>query len=376
MLEKIRILFCMETIASGGVEQRRLFLAQWLDKDRYDIKIICTHSFGYLAKALKDEGVEIFTVGSFSHPFHVEKHQKVIRLIKGFRPHIIHGAVFEGMSMAAIGGLFGKVPIKLIEETSDPQTRSRKAILLQRIYSIISDRVIAISPSVLTYLLNHVKVSQKKAKLINNGVRMPVEEIKFDLNQLKSSLGIKDGDIVIGSVGRIYDRIKRFSDLITAIGLVQNRGVKFLLVGEGPDLERLKNLVAVLGLSDQFIYVGYQQDTSPFYKIMDIFCLTSANEGFGLVAAEAMMHKLPVIATKVGGLQDIVINKETGYLVPPLSPESLAEKIQILIEQPELRKEMGEKGKQRAMAHFSAERYCREVENLYLDLLNKKGIKI
>ena len=107
---------------------------------------------------------------------------------------------------------------------------------------------------------------------------------------------------------------------------------------------------------------------------MDVFCVPSAREGFGLVAVEAMLHNLPVIATKVGGLQDVVLDGETGYLVPPIAPQALAEKIQLLIDQPELRKQMGQKGKARALQHFTAERYCRDVENLYLELLDEKGI--
>lgn len=374
--EKIRILYCMETIASGGVEQRRLFLAQWLDKSRYQIKIICTNSFGFLANELNREGVDIYTVGSFSHPFHVEKYQKVVRLIKEFKPHIVHGAVFEGMSMAAIGGFFGKVPITIIEETSDPLTRSRKAVFLQWVYSSISDKVIAISPSVLKYLLERVGVSHRKATLISNGVRVPREKVSIDSGQLKKSLGIKEGEVIIGTVGRVYDDIKRFSDLIAAVGLIQNRQVKLLLVGTGPDVDKLKHQAADLDLIDQFIHVGYQQDTSSYYSIMDIFCIASAHEGFGLVAAEAMFHRLPVVASKVGGLKDIVIDNETGFLAPPFSPEILAEKLKGLIGNPGIRKEFGERGYERALEHFSSDRYCKEVEDLYLALLKEKGVAL
>lgn len=372
--EKIRILYCMETIASGGVEQRRLFLAQWLDKNRYELKIVCTNSFGFLADELKREGIYIYTVGSFSHPFHIEKYQKVIHIIREFKPHIIHGAVFEGMSMAAIGGFFGKVPIKILEETSDPLTRSKKAVFLQRVYSSISDKVIAISPSVQSYLLEQVRVSKRKATLINNGVRVLRDKVSIDPGQLKEGLGIKQGDVIIGTVGRVYDDIKRFSDLIAAVGLIHSRQVKLLLVGAGPDVDKLKQQVADLGLTDQFIHVGYQQDTSSYYSIMDIFCIASAHEGFGLVAAEAMLHRLPVVASKVGGLKDIVLDNQTGFLVPPYSPNQIAEKLKTLIEYPELQKSMGGKGYDRAIANYTADRYCQEVENLYIQLLSEKGI--
>lgn len=374
--DRIRILYCMETIASGGVEQTRLLLSNWFDKEKFEIKIICTNSDGYVANQLNDLGVEIIPVGSFSHPFHVGKYRKVVRVVKEYKPHIIHGAVFEGMSMAAIGGIFGNVPIRLIEETSDPQTRSGKAVLLQKIFSIFSDKVIAISPSVLNYLIDRTKVSKDKAILINNGVRLPSPSKALNLEQLKLSFGIKDGDFIIGSIGRIYNGVKRFSDLITALDLLNLKHAKLLLVGVGPDLEKLKSQAASLGVADQFISVGYQENPYPFYEIMDIFCLPSAHEGFGLVVAEAMLHRLPVVATSVGGLKDIVVDGETGFLIPPKSPTNIAIKLKVLIDNPNLRKQFGEAGYLRAMENYTADRYCKEIEGLYMELLKKKGILI
>lgn len=373
-MEKIRILYCMETIASGGVEQRRLLNVQWFDKEKYEVKIICTHAFGFVYDQLKQEGIEIITVGGFSHPFHIEKYRQVIQIIKSFKPHIIHGAVFEGMSMATVGGVFGRVPVKIIEETSDPQTRSKKAIFLQRIFSLLSDKSVAISPAVLKFLKEKVRVKPNKAILINNGVALPAPNESEDLLKLRQVLNLEKEDFIIGAVGRVYDNIKRFSDLISALAILKEKNLKLLLVGTGPDLERLKNQVADLGLLNRFIPVGYQENPHKYYALMDAFCIPSAHEGFGLVAAEAMLHRLPVIATKVGGLQDIVIDGVTGFLVPPFSPDQIAEKLKILIEDLELRKSMGEKGYERAIANYTADRYCQEVENLYLQLLKEKGL--
>lgn len=364
----------METIASGGVEQRRLLNVQWFDKEKYEVKIICTHAFGFVYEQFKKEGVEIITVGGFSHPFHIEKYRQVIQVIKSFKPHIIHGAVFEGMSMAIVGGVFGRVPVKIIEETSDPQTRSRKAIFLQRIFTILSDKSVAISPAVLKFLKEKVRVKPNKAILINNGVALPAPNKSEELLKLRQDLNLEKEDFVIGAVGRVFDNIKRFSDLISALALLKHKNLKLLLVGTGPDLEKLKNQASDLGLIGQFISVGYQANPHKYYALMEAFCIPSAHEGFGLVVAEAMLHKLPVIATRVGGLHDIVVDHETGFLIPPYSPELIAEKIQYFIGHPEERKIMGEKGYYRAMENYTAERYCREVEDLYLDLLKKKGI--
>lgn len=373
-MQKIRLLHCIETISSGGVERIRLTFAKGLDFNRFELKIICTKAVGPIKDQLVGFGVEIIEVGPFKSPFEWTKYKMVLRLIRKYQPHIIHGAVFEGMSMATVGGLFGKVPIVILEETSFPSTRSKKALFLQRFYSIFADKVIGIAPSVVRFLKDKVKISSSKVLLINNGVDIPEICSDQEIFQIRKSLSIEKEDLVIGSVGRVHDSVKRFSDVLKAIKLLENPKIKFLLVGQGPDLDELKKLSIKLGIQDQFIPVGFQEKPDSYYQIMDSFCLPSAHEGFGLVAAEAMLHKLPVVAAKVGGLQDIVMDGETGFLVPPFSPDQLAEKLKILIEDPELRKTMGEKGYERAMANYTADRYCQEVENLYIQLLKEKGL--
>lgn len=375
-MNPIRLLHCIETISSGGVDKIRLTLAKGLDKERYVLKIICTQAHGTLAEALRKEGVEIIEVGVFKHPFHYSKHRKVLKVIKRYKPHIIHGAVFEGVTMAAVGGIIGKVPIIILEETSYPKNRTRKAIWLQRLYSIVADRFIGIAPSVASFLVEKVGVTKRKVVLINNGVLSPDIVSKESLESMKQKLGIGREDTVIGSVGRLHNDVKRFTDILEAVKLMNTSTVKFLLVGDGRDKQLIKEFAAKYGLQDQFLGVGYQAETSVFYHLMDIFCIVSDNEGFGLVAAEAMYHQLPVIATAVGGLKDIVIDWETGFLVPSHSPEKIAEKLQTLIDRPELRRSMGTKGLAKAEKEYSAEVYVGKVHQLYQELLKEKGILV
>src|SRR5690554_3121429 len=104
-MEKIRVLYCMETIGWGGVEQRRLSLVRHLPQEYFEFRIICTKVVGDMKVLFADFGVEIIIVGEFKHPFEIAKHQKVMQVIQDYRPHIVHGAVFEGNTMASIGGL-------------------------------------------------------------------------------------------------------------------------------------------------------------------------------------------------------------------------------------------------------------------------------
>ncbi len=373
--DKIRVLHCIETISSGGVEQTRLTLIRGLEKKKFEHKIICTWAGGPIAEALEKEGVELIIVGTFKHPFDYKKHRKVLEVIKRYRPHIIHGAIFEGMAMATIGGWLGKVPVKILEETSEPSTRSRKAIWLQRLFVKGADKIIGISPAVVAYLRDKAKLPKEKIILVNNGVPLPKSVARKEIELLKSELGISERDFVIGSVGRVYNEVKRFSDILEALKISGRSNFKFLLVGDGPDLKKLKEMAINLQLGKHFIPVGYQENPDLYYHVMDVFCLPSAHEGFGLVAAEAMLHHLPVIASHVGGLANVVVDEETGFLIPVHSPNAISNKLEILYSEKGIRERMGKSGYNRAKENYTSERYCLEIENLYLSLLTSKGIK-
>lgn len=370
----IRVLHIMSTVTGGGVERTRLSIAKYLDSEKFQLKIIGTYKSGDIAKQIEDQGVEIIEIGDFNGPFHWEKHKRVRQIISDYQPHIIHGAVFEGVTMASINGFLKKVPVVIIEETSDPQNRSWRGNLLIKLFSLLADKAIAIAPNVADYLTKIAKVSPKKVVTINNGVEVPREVFEEEINQAREKYGISKSDFVVGCVGRIFNDHKKFTDIIESIAKISNPNIKLLIVGSGRDENMIIAKVVELNLQNQVIMTGYQYDTPLFYKLMDIFCISSAREGFGLVAAEAMLHKLPVIATKVGGLQNVVKNGETGYLIPPHSPDEIADKILKFYQDKELRLQFGNNGYQRAIHNFTEERYVRDIEELYLKLLKMKKV--
>lgn len=372
---KIKLLYIQETIGTGGVEQTRLSLVKCLNKEKYEIKIICTFKDGPIVKKIENENVQVISIGQFKHILDFKQYKKVFSIIKEFKPHIIHGAVFEGVTMACVAGFLARVPVIIAEETSDPQNRTKKASFLLKVLTTVADKVVAIAPSVALYLRDVAGIPEQKICLINNGVSIPPPVAQSQVDALKSKYNILPDDIVIGSVGRLHNDHKRYTDIIEAIALLQhNKHIKLLIVGSGSDEKLLIDTAEKAGLAGQLILAGYQSDMGPYYAIMNVFCLASQREGFGLVAAEAMLHKLPVIASRVGGLKDVVIDQETGFLVPPLSPNLLAEKIGILLSDPELGKRLGNAGYKRACREYTADVYSTKVDALYRELLISKGI--
>lgn len=375
-MEKVRVLYCIETLKSGGVEQRRYTLAKFLDKSRFEVKIICTQAKGSLVDQIIKENVEVIEIGKLTKVWQWNRYSAVLDVIKSFKPDIIHGAVFEGVLLATIAGTVGRVPIVIAEETSDPYNRSRKASFLLKMLSLLSDKVVGVSPATCEYLKNIAGIHASKIRLINNGVNINQFLNAESVQKLKDSLGITGEDTVIGSVGRLWNKVKQFTDLIEALHLLKNvhPNLKILLVGDGPDKEMIQKVIEEKGLSERVIMTGFQPNPHPYFQVMDIFAIVSKTESFGLVAVEAMNHNLPVIATKVGGLKSIVVDQETGYLVNSSSPKEIADAIKKMIANRGLMREMGQRGFERAQREYSAKRYVRDVNELYEELLLKKNV--
>ncbi len=373
--DKIRILYTLQEFRTGGVEQRRmLVIKNLLKSEKFQFKIICTKNSGLYNDFINKNKLEIVEVGKMKHPFQLFTHIKTIKEINKFKPHIIYGGVFEGCTMAAIDGFLTRVPIRIIEETSDPVFRGKMASKLMNLYGSLSHKAVGVSPTSTTYLQNISKIPNKKIKLINNGVQNPKFITKNEIEQLKNEIGISESDFIVGTVGRLHEDHKKFSNLIKAIdSLIKegNTNIKLLILGEGPDEDFYRKMIADLNLDKNVFILGYKKDVHKYYQLFNLFCLFSKYEAFGLVVAEAMSYSLPTLVSDVGGMKSIVKNKHTGFLIPEANYTEMAKKIKLLHDNPNLSKQMGENAFERYINNYSEDIYINNVKNLYQDLLSK-----
>ena len=190
------------------------------------------------------------------------------------------------------------------------------------------------------------------------------------------SVAIAKGCPVIGIVAHLSQE-KGHSTLINAISILLKSypRVTLLIVGDGQLRNHLQKLANRLGVTERVRFLGFRADADSLMKCFDIFCLPSLSEGLGSVILAAMANRLPVVATTVGGIPELVIDRITGLLVPPRDPKQLAGALQKLLESPSLRKRMGESGRKRVESHFTLEKNIKKMEQLYWELLGKLPIK-
>jgi glycosyltransferase involved in cell wall biosynthesis len=166
----------------------------------------------------------------------------------------------------------------------------------------------------------------------------------------------------IGSVGRLSPE-KGFDVLLRAAGSLPD--VTTVLIGDGPDRRRLEDLAADLGLGEHLIMPGWQPDPLPWLPALDVFVLPSRLEALGLAAIEAMLASRPVVASDVGGVPEVVVEGETGILVPPDDPPALAAALSSLLADEPLRARMGARGREIATRKFDLTTMLRAYESLY-----------
>ena len=193
-----------------------------------------------------------------------------------------------------------------------------------------SDVVIATDQAIVPSVLGHLPVVPDRVRLIPNGIDVAALDALVDPAAGRAArvhAGIADDQVLLLSVGRL-EANKGFADLADALahgGLTT--GWRWVLVGDGPDRQRLDALVQRLGIADRVIFAGRTDDQTlhAWYDAVDLFVHPTRYEGSSLVTLEAMLHRLPVLATRAGGLPDKVMPGRTGWLAEPSSPQTLAE---------------------------------------------------
>jgi glycosyltransferase involved in cell wall biosynthesis len=268
--------------------------------------------------------------------------------------HTPHGHVFYGYYGRVLSHLF---------------------ILLERLTARITDKIITLTTQGIREHVERRIAPREKFISIHSGVDLarysgPRPEPIITRKQL----GLSPDWPVVGSVGR-FEPVKGYDTLLEAAALLRARQPKaqFLLAGEGEEEARLKRLAKELGIEDRVLFLGWQKEIPEILSALDLFVLPSRNEGMGRTLVEAMAMGKPIVATRVGGVPEVLGEGEVGLLVPPDDPVQLSQAIEQLLTDTELAKKLGAAGVRRAPV-YSAERMVTEIESLYQTLLLEKGL--
>ncbi|HZO97871.1 MAG TPA: glycosyltransferase [Gaiellaceae bacterium] len=394
MPEKVRILRLIARLNVGGPALHVAYLTKGLAERGYETDLLA----GSLARGESSMSFVLEELGLSWHavaPLHREisplfdtlSIARLVRFIREARPHILHthtakaGAV--GRIAAALAG-DARPPIvvhtfhgHVLRGYFDPATTAFFRGL-ERALARSTTRLVAVSPEVRDDLVELGIAPPGRFSVIRLGIPLDARITGGgDGAPLRRLFGVREDEFVVGWIGRMTG-IKRLPDVLAAFRRLCERGIdaRLCLVGDGPDREQVEQAAHDLGVARRTLFVGYQRDVAPYYAFFDALVLPSGNEGTPVVAIEALAAGRPVVATRVGGIPDVVEDGEDGFLVAPGDVDGIAAALERLARDRALRRRLGEHGRARVVPRYRVERLVDDVDALYRELLSERGLPL
>jgi sugar transferase (PEP-CTERM/EpsH1 system associated) len=365
-------------LGTGGLENGVVNLINTMPEEKYRHAVICMTDYTDFREKKKKSDVGIYCLNKkpgkdFAVYFRL---WKVLREIK---PDILHTrnlSALEAQLSGFLAGVKHRIHGEHGRDIDDVEGTNPRYVLLRQLFRPLIQRYMPMSKDLETWLIKQIKVPVKKITQIYNGV---------DLSRFKLS-GNKPIDLLpprfrspeltlIGTVGRldpVKDQItlvQAFIHLVKTCPEVKNK-VRLVLIGAGVLMPKLLELVQEAGIDELVWFAGERNDVADLMQTLDLFVLPSINEGISNTILEAMATALPVIATDVGGNPELVINNQTGLLVPKQNPIAMAEAFKHYLDNPDLLVCHGKSGRARCESTFSLKRMIADYMNVYDNLLH------
>jgi glycosyltransferase involved in cell wall biosynthesis len=299
--------------------------------------------------------------------------------------HVIHTHNSKAGFIGRLAGKWARVPV--IVHTvhgfafHDQEPPWRQALFrnLERLAAHWCDKMIFISQPLIDWALREGVTPESKVAKIYSGIELnhfrPVsaEEKK----RIRKKWGIRPRDPVIGMISKLWEG-KGHATLIQAFRDIKREmaQAKLVIVGEGYLQDELVALVDRLGLRDSVLFTGFQMDVFEIIATFDVAVLPSFFEGMGRVLLEAMAMEKPVVATRVGGIPDLVDDGVNGFLLSPGKTRELAQALLKVLRDKKLARKLGKEGRKKTTERFSAESMVQSIDRIYRELLSSKGIPL
>jgi glycosyltransferase involved in cell wall biosynthesis len=385
---RVRILRVIARLNMGGPALHVAYLTAGLRERGYDTTLVAgslargEDSMAFVADARDVQIVRIDQLGREISPLRdLVATVRLAWLIRRERPDILHTHTAKAGTVGRVAALLaGQRGPRIVVHTFHGHVlrgyfgplRSWFFRLLERWLASRTTALIAVSPQVRDDLVALGVAPPERFAVIRLGIELG-ERVAPEQNGRAESrryLGIGPDRFAVGWIGRMT-AVKRTDDVLVAFKRLRDEGIDAVLcmVGDGPDRPDLERRAHELGIVRDTLFLGYQEDVAPFYAAFDALVLPSSNEGTPVSAIEALAAGRPVVATRVGGVPDVVQEGDDGFLVEPGATDDLADRLAQLARDPGLRERMGRAGRERVLPRYAVERLVDDVDRLYRSLL-------
>ncbi|WP_312083564.1 glycosyltransferase [Epilithonimonas hominis] len=352
----MKILRLTTLLDFGGQEKQYISFTEKPELLQHQYVFAAIGYGGHAERVLTERGFEVRIMNQNFSVKNLKNVYTLYRLIREVKPDIVHTAAAEANFHGIIAAKMAGVKTIVAEEIGIPNHSSAAQKIFRHVYRL-ADKVVCVSRSVKDYLVTIKEIPEAKGQVIYNPVSFPK---KFPKTKTNNHFNM----VYVGRLGKV----KNVQMLIRAFSRLIKQDVRLTVVGNGSELENLKMLADELQCADRVIFTGFVKEPSKFLANADLFVLPSFSEGFGIAAVEAMLLKVPVLCSNVGGIPEFVHDGENGWLFSPTSEEELSDKLNHIVSCSEdYLVEMGTKGYASVADLFTVQKYISNLERFYDD---------
>lgn len=352
---KIKIIHIIGKLQMGGAERLLYDLCRKMDKERFSVRVVTVHGGGAAQKLFEQAGIPVMNFEK-KGKWDFAAIDALADYLRSERPDVVHTHLFAGDFWGGIAARRAGVNT-LISTRHDVLKEGWPRDFLGRIARRKCDKVVAISQFIFDHIVKKEGIAFEKVETIYNGI----ETSKF--YEPRRDI-LKRDEIVIGTVGRL-SKEKGQKHLLRAGCFLKNKNWRMLLAGDGPYRFLLENLVQELGIEKRVRFLGEVEDVPAVLREIDIFVLPSVSEGLSLALLEAAVSGCFVIATRVGGIPEVITDGVTGKLFKPKRIEQLVAHLNWVIANPEQARRMAKKLQSDVVERFDLGLMVDKYERMY-----------
>jgi glycosyltransferase involved in cell wall biosynthesis len=363
----LRLLLIIPTLVRGGAEKQLTLLASGLPHEQFDVHVaVLTHSGPY-EQTLREAGIPVTVIGKRwkldpACYFRLQRH------IRNLQPHLVHTWLFAANAYGRQAAHAAGVRHIIAGERCVDPWKSAWQLAIDRSFAKLTARIVTNSSGVREFYVSR-GLPAEKFVVIPNGIADATVSARVGREELLAELKLPQDARLIGAVGRLWPQ-KRVKDLIWAADLLKSTrdDTHLLIIGDGPQRWRLERYRELNQLTDRAHFLGERSDVPQILPHLDALWLASEYEGQSNAILEAMAAGVPVIATDIPGNRDLVVDGQTGYLVPVGDRFEFTRRTHWLLEDANLRQKLGAAGRARIQTEFTVEQMVARHAALYREV--------
>jgi L-malate glycosyltransferase len=353
----------------GGLELMLNRMVKRLDPARFRCTMCCYDMRGNLAEDFEQAGVPVYLHSrrpgvDYRYPF------RLARLFRRERVDLAHLHTEMGFIYGTVAGLVAGTRAIMYTEHGRDFPASRRKTLANRVLAESSVHTVPVSAALRDDLIAHEHFAPSRMTVIHNGVPDPPRPNDHTVRRLRAELGASEHNILLGTVGRLKP-VKDHAGLIRAMPqlLARRPQARLAIVGGGELHAALLEDIRRLNLDKHVVLAGERKEVAPYLHAFDIFVLSSLNEGMPLSLLEGLAAGKPAVSMKVGGVVEALSDGIDGFCAAPANYRQLMDRVVWLIDHPDERRAMGQRGREKYLANFTIERMVANYVGLYEKLL-------